>query len=526
MWNDQDGGQSSEGVVEGFEPEAVDSWRNLVRVRWPNGVLNSYRLGFKDLTHKEATRTAGPSHGPRPTLVLRPPGTSSLAVENTGTVMAKGDSGSNSPSTARPGADRLVVGPGDHVTIAVDEHQLKILQKNFGGCTLRMMRSIGSRGAVTSTMSGGAVCVRFGPHKALSYRFNPAALIKLQTFRENDTVRVKSSKELTRLFNREIGWTTEMNETLGKVGQVRKVDHEGNLVVEVEGQVFRYSPACCLHEPESVTSHCEETVRQEMTSMKIRSRITVRSIDLWEVDRELSADSGVESRAHAMQTLYLAIGDDDDTRVKELCQLDPYLVQCEFTETKPLILAVHEGRRRCVRALLELGADVSGCVSNHPGRNPMSAAIEGGHEDLVELLLELGANKEHWYSPGITAIHMAVHKDLPGAVMALAKHGADVNKKNVIGSTALHMAIDLRKTDIVEALLSLPEVDIEIEDGNYFNALQLACLKNIPRAVELILERNKSILNKTTKGGTTVLQIASHNNHVECVRLLVINVSG
>lgn len=63
-------------------------------------------------------------------------------------------------------------------------------------------------------------------------------------------------------------------QTLGKVGQVRKVDHEGNLVVEVEGQVFRYSPACCLHEPESVTSHREETVRQEMTSMKIRSRIT------------------------------------------------------------------------------------------------------------------------------------------------------------------------------------------------------------------------------------------------------------
>lgn len=59
------------------------------------------------------------------------------------------------------------------------------------------------------------------------------------------------------------------------MGQVRKVDHKGNLVVEVEGQVFRYSPACCLHEPgESVTAQREETVKQEMTSMKIRSTIT------------------------------------------------------------------------------------------------------------------------------------------------------------------------------------------------------------------------------------------------------------
>lgn len=47
---------------------------------------------------------------------------------------------------------------------------------------------------------------------------------------------------------------------------------------------------------------------------------------MWEVDGVLSADSGVERRAHAMQTLFLAIGDDDDTKVKELCQLDPYLV--------------------------------------------------------------------------------------------------------------------------------------------------------------------------------------------------------
>ncbi|XP_070208056.1 uncharacterized protein [Littorina saxatilis] len=46
QWGDQDGGQGSEGEVKGYENVSPDSSRNLVKVDWPNGVGNSYRLGF------------------------------------------------------------------------------------------------------------------------------------------------------------------------------------------------------------------------------------------------------------------------------------------------------------------------------------------------------------------------------------------------------------------------------------------------------------------------------------------------
>ena len=45
-WGDQDGGQGSEGEVIGYQNVSTDSSRNLVRVQWPNGVSNTYRLGF------------------------------------------------------------------------------------------------------------------------------------------------------------------------------------------------------------------------------------------------------------------------------------------------------------------------------------------------------------------------------------------------------------------------------------------------------------------------------------------------
>ena len=46
QWNDQDGGQGSEGEVKGYENTSSGSSRNRVLVEWPHGVAISYRLGL------------------------------------------------------------------------------------------------------------------------------------------------------------------------------------------------------------------------------------------------------------------------------------------------------------------------------------------------------------------------------------------------------------------------------------------------------------------------------------------------
>ena len=47
QWDDQDGGQGSEGEVKDYANESSDSWRNLVHVQWSTtGVSDIYRLGF------------------------------------------------------------------------------------------------------------------------------------------------------------------------------------------------------------------------------------------------------------------------------------------------------------------------------------------------------------------------------------------------------------------------------------------------------------------------------------------------
>ena len=47
-WGDQDGGEGSEGEVEGYDNKAAvvgTGARNMLMVQWPHGGSHSYRLG-------------------------------------------------------------------------------------------------------------------------------------------------------------------------------------------------------------------------------------------------------------------------------------------------------------------------------------------------------------------------------------------------------------------------------------------------------------------------------------------------
>jgi ankyrin repeat protein len=57
----------------------------------------------------------------------------------------------------------------------------------------------------------------------------------------------------------------------------------------------------------------------------------------------------------------------------------------------PLLRAAQEGHEAVVKLLLERGAQVE--VTDRYGRTPLLWAIEKGHEAVVKLLLEKGAKK-------------------------------------------------------------------------------------------------------------------------------------
>ena len=93
-----------------------------------------------------------------------------------------------------------------------------------------------------------------------------------------------------------------------------------------------------------------------------------------------------------------------------------------------------------VTALLEAGA---GTMARYGGMMALHWAASAGHADVVQRLLEHGANvdaTDYSHNDSRTALHGAAWEGHADVVTRLLEHGADVNAKTKYGSTALDFA--------------------------------------------------------------------------------------
>jgi len=112
--------------------------------------------------------------------------------------------------------------------------------------------------------------------------------------------------------------------------------------------------------------------------------------------------------------------------------------------------AAAKGHEAVVRLLLENGADI-----NHNGWQPaLHHAAGGGHEAVVRLLIEKGANVKAKNKNGETALHRATGASLRSEEMVrlLLEYGADIQAKDNEGATALQLAAGRKNWKIVRLL--------------------------------------------------------------------------
>mmetsp|Transcript_16280 Transcript_16280/g.24630 ORF Transcript_16280/g.24630 Transcript_16280/m.24630 type:complete len:210 (+) Transcript_16280:1071-1700(+) len=122
----------------------------------------------------------------------------------------------------------------------------------------------------------------------------------------------------------------------------------------------------------------------------------------------------------------------------------------------PLHTAAWNGNEDSIRSiLLDENLDID--VKDSWGYTALIRACENGHDNVVKLLLEHGANtKEHdlhpyWERFNETALHKAVSHNYEGVTKLLLEYGADVEATNYEGLTA----IDIAKDNGYENLLPL-----------------------------------------------------------------------
>ncbi|KAL8881935.1 MAG: hypothetical protein Q9198_000968 [Flavoplaca austrocitrina] len=180
-----------------------------------------------------------------------------------------------------------------------------------------------------------------------------------------------------------------------------------------------------------------------------------------------------------------------------------------------LFVACLDKHTGIARLLLEHGADVNG---NGEIGTPLMAALfnHGDAEELVELLLEYGANVNATTKGVGTALELAISEH-PEAVMdRLPKAGADPNLTPEGQNSLIGTVIATSNVAYVQKLLNYG-ANIS---GSESSALYLACRSGSLDTVQLLLD---SGANVDAQGGPlgTGLHAACFDNHGSVVRLLL-----
>jgi ankyrin repeat protein len=151
-----------------------------------------------------------------------------------------------------------------------------------------------------------------------------------------------------------------------------------------------------------------------------------------------------------------AIDNNDLNELKRLLSIDKTIIDKKYKGDT----AIMKASRRCngsniVAFLLQNGANINDKeVRDTIDQTPLIVAADGGCKEIVEMLLDAGANIEHRNDQGETALIAAAQNGHKEIVQILLDAGANINQENADGETALDLTIKLRhKKDLVNLLL-------------------------------------------------------------------------
>jgi len=178
-----------------------------------------------------------------------------------------------------------------------------------------------------------------------------------------------------------------------------------------------------------------------------------------------------------------------------------------------LSIAILEGHKDIVEILLENGANPNGMIErmiDAEQRTALMAAVVSGNNEIVELLIEHGAKMDEKDEMGRTALMIAArtHKDI---VKFLLEKGANLNEKDGHhGNNALNHAVKAGNKHIAELLIDNgTKVDEKNEDGQ--TALMIAINHSDRNAVvlsgvvELLIEKGANVNEKDNEGRTPLM---------------------
>ena len=179
--------------------------------------------------------------------------------------------------------------------------------------------------------------------------------------------------------------------------------------------------------------------------------------------------------------------------------------------------ASYSGHDNVVQMLLDGGADVN--LQGGLYNNALQAASINDHGKTVQVLLDKGADVNVRGGVYGNALQAASYMGYDNVMQILLDRGADVNVQGGVHGNALQAAAHFGHENAIQLLLNRG-ADINAQGGPYVSALQAASVQGHENAIQLLLNRGADI---NAQGGPYVnaLQAALVRGHDKVVQLLI-----
>ncbi|XP_008205232.1 rabankyrin-5 isoform X2 [Nasonia vitripennis] len=201
----------------------------------------------------------------------------------------------------------------------------------------------------------------------------------------------------------------------------------------------------------------------------------------------------------------------------------------------PLWDALESEQEDVASSLVAHGADPD-CWSPGPDgcqQTLLHKAIDENREDVAQFLVRSGCDLNSPRRPGpngaggdeakdeCTPLHLCCQWGLEQVVQTLIEHGANVNARDAEGKTPVHIAIQNQHAQIISLLLCHPNINLSIRDKKGQSPFATALAVRNNKAAQAILDRLPSAAEQFDNKGRNFLHTAIQKNDMESILFLL-----